>query len=250
MIPQPDGTLLPNPDATATNTVEAYPLTYVEYAIAPTQPLLNGNCSARTKAQTDLVDWLNYMTGPGQAELAKGLAPSHPNCRPTPAGPSPRSARPPTGPCAPVTAPAATPPGSSPSAAAPAAASTSSGGSVTSTGSAGTGSFSSASSAGATTYGAGGYASATSSTVPSAGSTTANAKTATGGNMKPVLADLSAFKTLAGMGWLLPVLGVLLLIFLLPGLALVVAGRSPRQALAALTGRTDRAPDPLPGPPP
>ena len=50
MTAQPDGTLLPNPDGGAVNGVEPYPLTYVEYAIAPAQPLLNSDCTANTAA--------------------------------------------------------------------------------------------------------------------------------------------------------------------------------------------------------
>ena len=39
---------VPNPDGGAVNGVEPYPLTYVEYAIAPAQPLLNSDCTANT----------------------------------------------------------------------------------------------------------------------------------------------------------------------------------------------------------
>ena len=46
MTAQPDGTLLPDPQGGPVDGVEPYPLTYVEYAIAPAQPLLNADCTA------------------------------------------------------------------------------------------------------------------------------------------------------------------------------------------------------------
>ena len=75
MTAQPDGTLLPNPDGGAVNGVEPYPLTYVEYAIAPAQPLLNSDCTANTAAQTTMKQWLTFLVNQGQNDLPAGMAP-------------------------------------------------------------------------------------------------------------------------------------------------------------------------------
>lgn len=64
MVEQDDGTLVPNPHTTA-----GYPLTYVEYAMAPAEPLMTPACTARTASQTLLADWLGYMTTDGQGQL-------------------------------------------------------------------------------------------------------------------------------------------------------------------------------------
>ena len=78
MIPQADGTLLPNADATSVNGVQPYPLTFVEYAIVPSQPLLTPTCTPRTASEQDLKTWLDYMTGTGQSELPAGMEPLTP----------------------------------------------------------------------------------------------------------------------------------------------------------------------------
>jgi hypothetical protein len=75
MTAQPDGTLLPDPQAGPVDGVEPYPLTYVEYAIAPAQPLLNSDCSANSAAQKALNEWLTYLVGSGQQDLPAGMAP-------------------------------------------------------------------------------------------------------------------------------------------------------------------------------
>ncbi|HZN15007.1 MAG TPA: hypothetical protein VFB78_12095 [Acidimicrobiales bacterium] len=61
--------------ATAQNGTQPYPLTFVEYALAPTEPLLNDDCSPRANSQKLLKDWLTHITGPGQADLPKGMVP-------------------------------------------------------------------------------------------------------------------------------------------------------------------------------
>src|SRR5262249_58523513 len=54
----------------------AYPLTYVEYAFVPAEPLVDpSTCLPRTTSQSLLTKWLQYLTGPGQQNLAAGLAP-------------------------------------------------------------------------------------------------------------------------------------------------------------------------------
>jgi hypothetical protein len=75
MKAQPDGTLLPDPQGGPVNGVEPYPLTYVEYAFAPAQPLLNSDCTANTAAQKALNEWLNFVVGAGQGHLPAGMAP-------------------------------------------------------------------------------------------------------------------------------------------------------------------------------
>jgi hypothetical protein len=75
MTAQPDGTLLPNPQGGPVGGVEPYPLTYVEYAMVPAQPLVNSDCTANTAAQTALNEWLTYVVGAGQQDLPSGMAP-------------------------------------------------------------------------------------------------------------------------------------------------------------------------------
>ena len=75
MTAQPDGTLLPNPNGGAVNGVEPYPLTYVEYAIAPAQPLLNSDCTANTAAQTAIERVADIPRQPGSDDLPAGMAP-------------------------------------------------------------------------------------------------------------------------------------------------------------------------------
>ncbi|MGO9458063.1 MAG: hypothetical protein ACLP62_13650 [Acidimicrobiales bacterium] len=237
MIPQPDGTLMPNPDAAATNGVAAYPLTYVEYAIAPTQPLLNDNCTPRTKSQQNLVDWLNYITGAGQSELDGGLAPLTPALQ--------RQARQaiaqvgkatPTGPCAPVTAPASGS-GLGASAKAPSGAASSSSGSTAATtpGALGTtGAFSQ----GTSPYGSSAAGAATTTSALASSAKTGTTK-GTGGT-RQVAVDLAGFKSYRASSLILPVLGILFLIVFLPGLALMVADGSLRGRLDRLAERRGR----------
>jgi hypothetical protein len=70
MEEQADGTFLPD---IATEAPDAYPLTFVEHAVAPTEPLLDAACEPRTGSQELLADWLAYITGPGQAVLPAGM---------------------------------------------------------------------------------------------------------------------------------------------------------------------------------
>jgi hypothetical protein len=68
-----DGRLLPDPNATvAADAVQPYPLTYVEYAIAPTQKLIDSKCKARKTSQELMHTWLTYVTGDGQTQLPDG----------------------------------------------------------------------------------------------------------------------------------------------------------------------------------
>ena len=70
MTRQSNGMLAPNITTTAAG---AYPLTIVEYALAPAEPLVDTACAPRTESQKLLGDWLNYVTGDGQAKLPHGF---------------------------------------------------------------------------------------------------------------------------------------------------------------------------------
>ena len=74
-----DGRLLPNYNAAAANGgVEPYPLTFVEYAVAPLQPLVDSRCNPRPTSQTNLTNWLTYLIHGGQQVLPDGLEPLTP----------------------------------------------------------------------------------------------------------------------------------------------------------------------------
>ena len=85
-----DGLLLPDPLATsegvhtsggasAAEVVEPYPLTFVQYAMSPAQPLVDPLSSARrTDSQALLSSWLGYLTGQGQHVLPSGFEPLPP----------------------------------------------------------------------------------------------------------------------------------------------------------------------------
>jgi hypothetical protein len=74
---QPDAQGLLQPPAQPTDP-NAYPLTYVEYALVPAQPLVDATCAPRTASQAELTTWLHYLTGAGQKVLPDGLAPLTP----------------------------------------------------------------------------------------------------------------------------------------------------------------------------
>jgi hypothetical protein len=86
MKPDANRILLPDPHATGANmaatgsvsaatTTEPYPLTYVEYALTPAEPLHDATCALRASSQKLLSSWLDYVTGPGQQQLPPGLVP-------------------------------------------------------------------------------------------------------------------------------------------------------------------------------
>jgi hypothetical protein len=67
MTAQPDGTLAPDPTEAQAG---AYPLTMVEYALAPAGPLVDTERSCRrADSQALLGEWLTFLTGDGQAVL-------------------------------------------------------------------------------------------------------------------------------------------------------------------------------------
>lgn len=212
MIPQADGTSLPNSDGTPVNGVEPYPLTFVEYAIAPSQPLLEPTCAPRTSSQQDLKQWLDYITGSGQSELPAGMEPLTPalESQAQEAIAEVGTAKV-TGTCAskagPSSSTAAGSTSGSPQATSAAPGSTGATGTVAAgpLGSKGFGS----------TSGSGGKATSSGSTI---------------GKKQPkghaVSASLAGFNRPDEPGWLLPALGVLVLVLLLPGLAFLMSGRT------------------------
>lgn len=61
----------------ATTDAAAYPLTFVEYAVVSTAPLLDDACKPRAQEST-LKAFLSYAVGEGQSKLSTGLAPLTP----------------------------------------------------------------------------------------------------------------------------------------------------------------------------
>jgi cobalamin biosynthesis Mg chelatase CobN len=179
--------------------------------------LLNSDCTANTAAQTALNQWLTFLVNQGQSDLPAGMAPmpstlvaqataaiakvgaAAPACTPAAAAGSPSS----------TTSPGSTP---SPS-------STPSGSSAVSPYALGSSDlFSDASAAG------NGSTSSQASHDETAGvSPTPSSRAAA--------LSLAAFGTVSANGWALPLLAILVLTVLLPGLVLLISGRSLSQAL-------------------
>jgi hypothetical protein len=233
MTSQPDGTLLPNPQGGAVGGVEPYPLTYIEYAIAPAQPLMNADCTPNTASQAALAQWLNFLVGAGQNDLPAGMA-QLPSSLVTQAQADIAK----VGSAAPACIPAASPTTS-----------------ATTPASGGPGASSSGSSNGAED--------AVSSSFPSLSgngfATGAPSSTSTGGSAKSpgssakaapgsVTLSLSAFETVSPASWALPLLAVLVLGLLLPGLVLLASGRSLTEALGGLRAGANAAAAPSPDP--
>gem|GEM_PF-2305425 len=251
MIPQSDGTLVPNPTGKAVGGHNPYPLTFVEYVFAPTQPLMGPTCTLRTQAESHLIAWLNYITGAGQTHLVKGLAPLPASLQETAASAITQVGESPPG-CIPATV--TTTLRTSTTLGAGGAGGTTkktAAGTTSTTTAAGPGaahggtSSSGSSGGGGVAYGSGGrYSSAngsssTGSLNGGAGTTPAsvNGSTSTAHKSLTTATDLSDFKQVEGPGWLLPVLAVIVLFVLVPGMALLVSGRSPNQLLELLRGQ-------------
>jgi hypothetical protein len=220
MTSQSDGTLLPNPQGGAVNGVEPYPLTYVEYAIAPSQPLVNPDCSANSDAQTALNQWLTFLVGPGQNDMPAGMAPL-PSSLVTQAQADIAKVGKTASTCTPSSPAASTPaPGAGSSA-------TPSGG--------GNGSASSFASPLSPT-------SLSSASTPSSTQAGSSAGSPVKTSSRPSALSLSAFESVSPAGWALPLLGVLVLVLLLPGLVLLASGRSFSELVGGL--RSASAPPP------
>ena len=216
MTPQPDGTLLPDPQGGPVGGVEPYPLTYVEYAIAPAQPLLNANCTANTAAQTTLNEWLTFLVGQGQQHLPAGMAPL-----PSSLTAQAQAAIAKIGTSAPACTPATAVPGSN------------------STSTAGTPSGAGSSNATLQFGGITPYEFANSSLLSLAEAKAASGSKGGKGAGAESVAARSAALSLAAFGkvppesWAVPLLGILVLTLLVPGLVYLASRRS-RGALGEL----------------
>jgi len=75
MEPDASGVLQLDPTVTApAGQPQPYPLTYVEYAMVPAEPLVDATCTARPDSQAALAAWLDYLVSPeGQSELSPGM---------------------------------------------------------------------------------------------------------------------------------------------------------------------------------
>jgi hypothetical protein len=216
MTAQPDGTLLPNPGGGAVNGVEPYPLTYVEYAFAPAQQLVNADCSANTAARTTLHQWLTYLVGAGQNALPVGMAPLTSSLVTQAQAAIAR-----VGASASTCTPSSSSAGSTPA---------SGGGSSAVSGlGSGTGSANAFASSSFSPTGSTG-ASTTSGSTAGSGSGSTSAKAST----RPGPVSLAAFESVSPAGWALPLLAVLVLVLLLPGLLLLASGRSLREVVSGL----------------
>ena len=79
LVPQDDGTLLPDPRVTApVDQTQPYAQTFVEYVMVPAEPLVDGSGCARPGSQALLKDWLTYVLGDGQKNLPPGMVPLTP----------------------------------------------------------------------------------------------------------------------------------------------------------------------------
>ncbi len=221
MTAQSDGTLLPNPDGGAVNGVEPYPLTYAEYAIAPAQPLLNGDCTANTAAQTAMNQWLTFLVNRGQGDLPAGMAPL----------PDTLFAQ--------ATADIAKVGAAAP-ACTPTAAAAGSNSSTTSAGSSSSSSSTPSGSGDASSYALGSSDLYTDGADAADGSTTSHTSRGNTATVSPTTSSraaalsLAAFGTVSANSWALPLLAILVLTLLLPGLVLLISGRSLSQALGGL----------------
>ena len=229
MTAQPDGTLLPNPQGAPVGGVEPYPLTYVEYAIAPAQPLLNADCTADTAAQTALNEWLSFLVGQGQQDLPSGMAPL-----PSSLTAQAQAAIAKVGTGAPACTPATAAPGSN---------TMSTAGTPSGAGSSNTasefGGITPDEFANSTLLSLGeANAASGSKDVKGAGAESATARAAA--------LSLAAFGKLPPDSWALPLLGILILTLLVPGLVFLASRRS-RGTLADVQPTDPQAQSPVDG---
>jgi hypothetical protein len=212
--------------------VEPYPLTYVEYAIAPAQPLLNADCTPDTAAQTALNEWLTFLVGQGQQDLPSGMAPL-----PSPLTAQAQAAIAKVGTGAPACTPATAAPGSN---------TTSTAGTPLGAGSSNT----------ASVFGGIAPDEFANSTLLSLAEANADSGSKGGKGGKGAGAEsetaraaalsLAAFGKLPPDSWALPLLGILVLTLLVPGLVFLASRRS-RGALAELQPTDSQAQSPVDG---
>jgi hypothetical protein len=216
MTAQPDGTLLSNPQGGAVGGVEPYPLTYVEYAIAPTQPLMNANCTPNSAGQAALTQWLNFLVGAGQNDLPAGMVPL-PGSLVTQAQADIAKVGSAAAACPPPAGSTAIPTGG--------------GSAVASSNGSAPNSFSSSF---PFVSGTGSDTGSTSSGSTSGTGTSSGSSHAGTGTSRSAALSLTAFETVSPTSWALPLLGVLVLVLLLPGLLLLASGRSLTEVLGGL----------------
>jgi hypothetical protein len=222
MKAQPDGTLLPDPQGGQVNGVEPYPLTYVEYAIAPAQPLLNSDCTANTAAQKALNEWLTFLVASGQQDLPAGMAPL-----PGSLSAQALAAIAKVGTAAPNCSPAGAAAGSN----------------AASSGQSGAGSSVPAAGFGGITPNEFANSTLLSLAEAKAAAGTQGGKGAGGAASASAAAlSLAAFGKLSPESWALPFLGILVLTLLVPGLVYLASRRS-RAALGDL-GAASQIPEP------
>jgi hypothetical protein len=218
MTTQPDGTLLPDSQGGAVNGIEPYPLTYVEYAIAPAAPLMNSGCTPNTSAQTDLSQWLTFLVGQGQNDLPAGMA-QLPSSLVTQAQADIAKVGSAAAACSPSNST------SSPSSASP-------GGAGSSIAPLAFGAANPASLGSSSPFLGAGSALAGSASAASKGGGAPAAPSK--GAARSAALSLAAFEAVSPAGWLYPLLGVLVLALLLPGLVLLASGRSLTEVLGGL----------------
>jgi hypothetical protein len=102
MLVDADGRRQPDPAGAAAG---AYPLTMVEYAMTPAEPLVDAACAARPGAQALLASWLQYLIGPGQQALPAGFTPLTPDLQAEAGATIPRVGASPSTACGPTTPP-------------------------------------------------------------------------------------------------------------------------------------------------
>ncbi len=230
MTPQKDGTLVPDPAKAAASKTPAYPLTFIEYALAPTEPLVTASCKPRTGSEQLLIQWLKFLTGKGQSNMAAGLEPLTSSLQAQAAAAIAKiGTATATGKCAPpastTTTTTTTVPGSSdgtfPSGSTP---SDGAGGGTGATTSSGTG-------------GGGSTSAKTSPTVHDVNKTGRTHKTSSTGPQQLASAKIPKLGGSRPTGWLVPSIALLLLGLLTGGMALRASGRSPIAAVAALGRR-------------
>lgn len=218
MTTQPDGTLLPDPQGAAVGGVEPYPLTYVEYALAPAQPLVNADCTPNSAGQAALTQWLSFLVGAGQDDLPAGMV-QLPSALVTQAQADIAK----VGSAAAACTPAAGPTANATAGGSAAASLGSNSGTPNSF-------FSSFPFLSGTVLDTG------STSLAPAGGSGKSPGSSSGGtaSSRPAALSLAAFETVSPASWALPLLGVLVLALLLPGLILLASGRSLTEALGGL----------------
>ena len=224
----------------STTAATAYPLTFVEYAVVPTAPLLDDSCRPRTQ-QATLKAFLSYAVGDGQSKLSTGLAPLTPALMAeAKAAIAQIGTGKPTGACAPKPAPTPTPKPTPAPAPAPGAVGGAGGAGDVAPSSGSPGSPGSSGSTGSTSTGTG--AARADTPAERAAEATALTERSTPIAARPVSTDLAvaSFQGAARTSTTSSLLGMLAIVLLLTIGAAAAAGLIPVRQLAAAWGRRGR----------